>query len=72
MRSQRNFSPRQWDVSWLPLIRVLGTAGVRARGNMQTGVGVAPGICGGGHSERVWVDNCIRLVNAYSRMGLKD
>ena len=23
------------------------------------------------HSERVWVDNLIRLVNAYNRMGLK-
>lgn len=39
---------------------------------MQTGVGVAPGMCRGGHSESVWVDNCIRLANAYSTMGLKD
>lgn len=49
-----------------------GQAGVRARRNAE-----CADWCGCGtreferHGERVWVDNLIRLVNAYNRMGLK-
>lgn len=46
-----------------------GRAGVRDRGCADW-CGCGPRNFGG-HSERVWVDNRIRLVNADSRMGLK-
>lgn len=38
---------------------------MKARGNAQPSVDVAPGT-----SERIWVDNWIRSISAYNRVGL--